>query len=217
MTKQYQFYVPDTSPYHSRFFRPLRSGRDRIALLISILNYIGIYKSLDVKASGSHLILNVSKNSRIVLVDGSQKMFTLAFPFSISEDEQAFVLHSTDAGDLTASLLAAADSILGQNSDFGSGNVEDDDVAAFAEAVLDSTNPNVWALVKEILLSESGYMRVETDPDNEDGHIHPLHHIDLFCSQKAKVKLGLHNPVNERQFLDMLDLESDCHYLSRVG
>ena len=215
MIKQYRFHIPDFPHYRTMLFKPVRSGRDCINLLVTILRFIYNYKTLNVKDSRMQLIIHVSKNSRVILLDDSHKVSSLTFPFTITEDENGYAIRSSATGDLNEDLLEEVNTILGLNSAFG--KVEQGgDLSSIADAIMDmdAPDPRIWSFVTELLLAETGYMRVETDPDNENGQIHPLHHIDIFCTQPAKVKLGLHDPMNEQQILDMLDLETPCHYLS---
>ncbi len=63
---------------------------------------------------------------------------------------------------------------------------------------------------------EDGYVRFDRDEDRVNGHYHPLDHLDVFYSNKATFKLGLRAHLDESQFLDILDIGTECHYLNKL-
>ena len=84
-----------------------------------------------------------------------------------------------------------------------------------------SSDKNFWIFLREILLSEDGYIRYDYDEKGynlarEEGqeHRHPLHHYDIFYTNKATFKLGLHSSISESDFYHLLNVKTDCKHLS---
>ncbi len=52
------------------------------------------------------------------------------------------------------------------------------------------------------------------DKENEDGEYHPLMHLDVYYSNRNTFKIGCRSQMEMEQFMNLLDLNSDCYYLS---
>jgi len=76
---------------------------------------------------------------------------------------------------------------------------------------------DLWGLLIELLNSEDGYLRFDHDAERENGHLHPLNHADLFYTNGATFKLGFHEKIKLDHAVDVLNLDTDCYYLSPVN
>ena len=74
-------------------------------------------------------------------------------------------------------------------------------------------NENFLGFLRELLLMEDGYIRYDYDEEHKNGDLHPLNHYDLFYSSHATFKIGLNAILSEDEFVDLLDIKSDCKYL----
>ena len=64
------------------------------------------------------------------------------------------------------------------------------------------------------MLFEEGYIRYDHDEINENGLLHPLFHYDIFYSSNTTFKIGLKTSINCDHFIDLLQVESNCHFLN---
>jgi hypothetical protein len=67
---------------------------------------------------------------------------------------------------------------------------------------------------------EDGYIRYDMNEvgykeAKEKGfeHRHPLNHLDVFYTSKATFKLGLKKAIINDEFIDYLNIKTDCKYL----
>jgi len=77
----------------------------------------------------------------------------------------------------------------------------------------DQIDRDLWALLRELLLWEDGYIRYDDDVGNENGDIHPRYHLDVFYSGSATFKLGLRQAIQHVTFADILDINTSCRFL----
>jgi hypothetical protein len=206
--KIYSFKV---APFYSAaFFKPVRDKRDYFTLLLNAVRYINIYSSItDPTGATEQLILRVGKSSRL-LFSSEKKSFSVSFPFLITLKNGAYQIYYKNYGEIDSVVISELLKLLKEDSPLFGGEVFD-----FAEVIQDqsATRPLLWHMFRDIVFSESGYMRCDIDIENENGKLHPLHHIDVFFSSNAKVKIGLHEAMDTHSFLDLLDEETDCHFL----
>jgi len=194
------------------FFDPVRSKSDVISLWMYAIKAFLVNQPVAPSSAMAKLSLVVSSMSRIFckLGDG-RKIFSLSFPFSILKNdagEYAFITKERiNVDNKMSSLILAlvhSDRIFGAN-----------DIYQFLEPIddLGDERQRIWVLLRELMLEEDAYVRYDWDKVRQNGHIHPEHHVDLAYSSYGTFKLGLHQIIDERIFADILDIESDCHYL----
>lgn len=54
--------------------------------------------------------------------------------------------------------------------------------------------------------------RYDCDVANENGAVHPLHHYDVFYSSNSTFKIGLKNELEKETLIDLLQIETNCHF-----
>jgi len=52
---------------------------------------------------------------------------------------------------------------------------------------------------------------------HENGKMHPLYHLDVNYSSGASYKIGLYNELQIEEFKEILDITTDCLYLSSAN
>ena len=62
--------------------------------------------------------------------------------------------------------------------------------------------------------TDLGYIRYDYDEKHENEKIHSLHHLDINYSSKGTYKIGLKKALKDEDFIDMLDLRTECKYLN---
>ena len=45
--------------------------------------------------------------------------------------------------------------------------------------------------------------------------IHPVNHYDVNYENSSTYKVGLNNKIGMDEFIDLLNVETDCHFLSK--
>ena len=75
---------------------------------------------------------------------------------------------------------------------------------------------NLWAFFISLYTYESGYVRYDYDPINEDGHLHPIHHLDVNYSSRDSYKIGLNRHMSFHELAELIDVSTDCYYAEKV-
>lgn len=208
MKGYYRFYIDQFQV--AQVFSPIRRKKDVIAVLMRAIKYMLVNNPPPEDYRMGEIILVVSRMSRVIFVSAN-KIFTINFPFFVKNenDELRFYSASHDAIDskVTSNVLGLIES-----EDLFSKN----DVADFFTAMDDASgvDKNLWWLLKDIALSEDGYLRYDYDLERNNGRLHPLNHVDVFYSSSASIKLGLYSQVNADVLVNIMDSMTDCHYLS---
>lgn len=197
------------------FKRAVRTKRDVIAIWMHALKAFLIGDEFVAAADrAGSLTIAISAMSRLFCeTEPGKKAFSVGFPFKIKEEDGErvfrsrgnYLLNSKTTSDILA--LVADDSALDRP-----------DFYTFVEAVEEITADDeyIWGLLRDLMLAEDGYIRYDWDIDREDGEMHPEHHFDVCYSSEATYKVGLSGAVSQKVFIDVLDLETACHFLVRA-
>ena len=194
----------------SRMLSSFREKKDIINLWMSVIKLVLSYsKPSDCDVAGV-LILHVDKMSRI-FISSEEKSFSTSFPFSIYEKDSLLEFGATSCPVVDNKVTSDIISLINANNILCSRNVVE-----FADPLMDiSGDPDmIWELFRDLMLCDDGYIRIDHDPDNENGKIHPLDHIDIFYSQSATFKIGLLERPDLTGFHDILNYRTDCHFLT---
>lgn len=205
--KKYEFSIYKTQ--EDFFFTPIRGHNSYVLLLAEVLNLISVGDSLPIEKSRAKLVIEVEKMSRVHLIS-DKKYFSVNFPFSIIESDR-LEIYSPSVGLINDVTISFIRSVFRD-----SGYLENDCIADFAGNILDHDffSNSWWPLIKELLSLESGYIRYDHDPERANGRLHPLHHLDIFSGSKSTFKLGLNGYISESEFSDMLNLKTDCRFIT---
>lgn len=196
-----------------RSSRPLRSKEEAILLLLYTIRMFDISDFLNDDRM-EQVTISIDKMNRITY-QLSDKMFSLHFPFSIVCDSEEKIVYSSVAGTTINSqvlsfLIEAFERLQGENSTFDT----------VFEIVMENEYSNeffstkqIWILISYLLKYDIGYLRYDYDPAHENGKIHPLHHFDIFLDSAASFKVGLEKKITFDEFLDVLDVSTECAFL----
>ena len=70
-------------------------------------------------------------------------------------------------------------------------------------------------LVNKIIEFEPGYIRYDYDDEHNNGNLlHPLNHLDVNFESNSTFKLGLNKKLKLEEFIDVMNINTDCHFLS---
>lgn len=207
--RKYTFHL---DPYQTELaFSPIRSKLDYVDKLMFATKLMLFPVHPPENMRGSSIILNVAKMSRLTFIS-QNKCFSMNFPFVAKENEDGSFVFSNHAH---PSIDHRATSItLGLMNDFRSQNPSALDLAGLIEEA-ESVDPFAWKLFMDLLTTEDGYVRYDDDPIRENGTRHPRHHLDIFYSNHTTFKLGFRKSTEAEDFIDILNLETDCHFISR--
>ena len=185
------------------FFKPIRSKRDVIILLMKSIKLMLIGDITPIKKPSGHMYLIVSKMSRLFYVK-KDKYFTIGFPFKVINNENRLEFYSSFNelkidNQITSNVLA-----LFPNKIF--------DLEIFFEDLY-CQSESLRVLITSLITYEDGYIRYDCDPERKNGRLHPLNHYDLFYSSNTTFKLGLNKSLDIEKMIDCLSIETECHFI----
>ena len=195
-------------PFQERtFFSPIR---DKIEYArVVVLGARQLIVNIDVGETEitSNMKLIVEKMSRLFFYKGS-KYYSISFPFSsLIDGNEVIELTSYSGKKLDNKIISSIISIL------------DSEQFKLNPSLIDfSIDPNEneflgLMLLEEIFRFEPSYIRYDFDPENEQGKLHPLYHLDINYSQYSTYKLGLNKSITQDYFENLQNLKTDCSYL----
>lgn len=192
-------------------FSPIRSKYDYAEILLSAVKVMLVPTSPNDGQKASEMILHVAKMSRLFF-SRPKKIYSVNFPFvatSHPDGSLSFSSHAHPRIDHKATSIALG--LLTEIKQPGMGAL---DLAAYVDEAA-QVDPYAWDLLLNLLTIEDGYVRYDDDVDNVNGDRHPQHHIDIFYSNHTTFKLGLTGERSQQDILDMLDILTDCHFVSK--
>lgn len=194
-------------------FSPIRSKYDYAEILLSAVKIMMNPTHIPREHVASELILHVNKMSRLFFSQ-PKKIFSVNFPFvaTLQQDQSlTFSSHAHPKIDHKATSIA-----LGLLTELRRPGISALDLAAHVDEAA-AIDPHAWELLLDILTVEDGYVRYDNDIERADGNRHPQHHIDVFYSNRTTFKLGLSAAGSDENLIDMLDIYTDCHFVTRGG
>jgi len=193
------------------FLEAVRTKRDVIVLWMNAIKAFLINQPAEGDQLEATLSIVVVKMSRLFCeLKGGQKIFSIAFPFTVRYEEAAFSFHSREGvlidSRVSSQILALIE---------GGGILNAADFSEFIDPIIEASDidPKLWTLLRELMLSEDAYIRYDRDSERANGHLHPEHHLDLYYSAGGSFKIGLEGSINQETLIGILNLEADCHYL----
>lgn len=190
--------------------KPVRKHQDCIDVILNTMKFWNLFSSKKIDSLSAKLIISVGKMSRLFIIR-ENRVESILFPFTVVESESGVRFISKSIGDITNFHISRASSII-NNQSYNSGCIYE-----FSDSVIDSADvlPNFWGFIRELMDFEGGYVRYDTDAKNENGDLHPLHHLDIFFSSSATFKVGKDNVACYDDLIDVLDVSSGCWYLHK--
>lgn len=192
-----------------KLFAPIRTKRHLLSVLFKSIKIIQINDEPSETLQEGKLILVVSKMSRLFFIT-KNKFFSITFPFIISKNEDGFKITYKDKFEVDNKVSSELISLLMYDEFFDSSCG-----FKFIDTFFDQANvqPKVWSLFIHLLMNEDGYIRYDYDIDRANGLLHPINHYDIFYSSNPTFKIGLKHRIAEDTLIDLLSLETDCHFI----
>lgn len=193
-----------------RILSPIRTKYQLVLLLLNAVKAIRVNHVINDSHAVGQITLSISKMSRITFFL-ENKVFSFAFPFKVIDSDGILSIQSTSIGEIDSVVISEAIQILSNETIQNASCISE-----FATLVLEKgeLRPGFWLFIKELLFMEDGYIRYDIDPERKSGHIHPEHHLDVFYTSKVTFKVGLEHPLNDEELLNILNVSTECHYLS---
>ncbi|WP_076280844.1 hypothetical protein [Paenibacillus odorifer] len=229
MGKYYHYFI--TEGLKEMLSRPIRKKNDILKILLEISSYL-LVNDKPVDRGIGEFIVKVDKMSRVfITLHGDEreiKHYSFNFPFIIedSEENEGFINLKSNKNrikvdSMKLSVLRSV-SATGWFSDEGeiSSTCMLEHYETLEIIIKEIVGPvekyidEVWLLIKELILIEPGYLRYDYDPVYQKDNLHPLHHIDINYTNHITFKLGLESKYLQKMFIDLLDTNTNCHYLA---
>lgn len=190
----------------------IRSKRDVISLLMRSMK-IMLLPAIPAPGAVGSIVLAIDKMSRLFFVL-DDKIFSINFPFVALESGGALAFRSIHHSDINSMVTSQVLSLLDIDNVF-----ENREILHFAEPISDlcQSDEDLWCLFRELLMQEDGYIRYDHDVERVNGHLHPLHHLDVFYTTGNTFKLGLKHIVSLVNFSDVLNVNTNCHYVAPIA
>lgn len=229
MEKKFKFFITDYMNFYDVVNSPIRNKSDIIKVLLLSMKHILLGKQVEDEDKGE-VIISVEKNSRIYFIckkpnELPNKYYSFIFPFFLIENQnKEWNIKCKISQEIISSQLINNLLILEEKGWFSDKNINFNDIDEFACGYIEeledyylenkfNSNAEIssWAIAKQLLTFEPGYIRYDYDPEYEDGDKHPLNHLDINYDSSGTFKLGFGKTIkikerlNFEQFKDILE------------
>ena len=199
---------------YERAKKPLRTKRD---LILLVLHVIRMMESDLVKSEPSNgmVYIVIHKMNRMFFLL-PEKMFSIQFPFGMETDNKKVKrFFDYETGMMLDSLLLSKLILLFEFLDRSQTFDEFfDEIMSAGETGECCNSDAIWNLVKRLLSYDAGYLRYDYDEEHEKGNFHPVNHLDINYENAATFKIGVHERLDRERFQNLLDVTTECEFLS---
>ncbi|WP_417743707.1 hypothetical protein [Salipiger sp.] len=188
-----------------------RKRKDIISFWMHVVKTVVSYTEPAKEQVSGKMLICTDKMHR-VFIHSDTKSFSTSLPFSIKKVDDYFSCTLKTGIEIDSKISSEVIAALSTTASFENG-----EVLGFADDVMGvSDDPDtLWTVLSELINADDGYIRFDHDPDNENGALHPLNHLDIFFSQSATFKVGLHDRLHVDAFSDILNTKTNCHFLMK--
>lgn len=203
--------------YDEKLMKPVRKQEECVSLILELLNILLVGEMIG-NEKGVILII-IDKMSRLFCFSDN-KYFSMVFPFDIEITEERDITYriydSVSGIEIDNRLTALMKRMLDQ-IDFTQNTVDEMIEKAYfdvsGEGYTENEVENCFKLILRLLSMETGYIRYDYDPIHENGTLHPRYHFDVNYSSKGTYKLGINKKMTTEDFVDLLDIKTECRYI----
>ncbi|MCG8994568.1 hypothetical protein LH435_03185 [Laribacter hongkongensis] len=209
MTKKFDLDIDEYQA--SIYLSAIRSKRDIIVIWMETIKNFLVGEPAENQYINARLTIYIGKMSRLFCTsEEGKKIFSVGFPFSVSYANGQYKFFSREGVEIDNKVSSNVIELIDSGEIFGA-----QDFCKFIDPIMEMSeyDPQLWTLMRELMIAEDGYIRYDWDAVREDGHRHPLHHLDVYYSSASTFKIGLGNQIDQPSLMSILDLETDCHYL----
>lgn len=208
------FFAP-TQGVLSQITEPVRNKAASIRTLLRAIKFTLINTYSKDETLPATLLIQVDKMSRIFFQVDDNKCLSIHFPFLVKEDGDNFIkIYAKNGREIDQKISSDLLSIFRNDEDNPGAIINEEEYFEIITSEFEG-DAGVLEVVRELLSYESGYIRYDHDPTRADKKLHPLNHLDVFYSSNTTFKLGLEQKLNLTDFVDVLDLRTDCLFLDK--
>lgn len=193
------------------YLSSIRSKRDVLNLWMeTIKNYLA-GQPAEEKDTVARLSIHIDSMCRLFCtIEGGKKIFSLSFPFSVTLKNDQYRFFSREGVEIDSRVSSNVIALIETG-----GILRAQDFSTFIDPIMEMSeyDPQLWTLVRELMIAEDGYIRYDWDEERQDGHRHPLHHLDVYYSNGNTFKVGLGQQISQPNLVEILDSATNCHYL----
>lgn len=218
MMKEYK--VNMTKKFIDLASKPIRNKNHIINLLLEAIPLINNGELIE-RPMNNYIVLRIDKMKRLFFVI-ENKIFSFNFPFNIerkSESDNPVIYDSLTELELNglnfAVLKVAFEEIFNDKENQGILDIESELLQILSNFDNKPNKDQIWQIIKKLLIFESGYLRFDYDEENQNGKLHPLNHLDINYSSESTYKIGMSKIIDCGTFIDILDINTDSHYISK--
>lgn len=194
-------------------FSPIREKTNVIELLMESIKIMLVNNEMKENLIKGRMLLHVSKMSRLFYFSDN-KYFSINFPFFINQ-ENILSFYSKNIKDIDSRITSDVLGILSSEKNLTASRSLNDLLDFASEIECDEDYRKTFlSFLNELLLFEDGYIRYDFDEIRNNELTHPLNHLDIFYSSGSTFKIGLTKRISEDFLIDLLDLQTDCHFLT---
>lgn len=191
------------------FFIPIRDKVDYARVLLNAARSLIIdYTTGNRSEVAGNFKLVIDKMSRLFFYTNC-KFFSISFPFRVGIDQDGLIEIETYRGRLLDSKAISSSISILKNNQF---LLKPSPIEYFGE--IDGSDIEGLFLLEEIFQFEPAYIRYDNDPDNVNGNLHPLDHLDLNYSSYGTYKIGLKKAIDGSYFENIVNISTDCSFLT---
>lgn len=189
------------------FFVPIRDKAAFARLVVCAARHLLLDNEKATTTPVSKMKLIVDKMSRLFFYKDN-KYFSVAFPLTVITDKKKVTEITTYSGKkLDFVNISAVISILDSDYFKNSRSLIDFPIEPM------SIEASGIYFLEEIMQFEPSYIRYDNDPENQNGKLHPLNHLDINYSQYGTYKLGLESTINGQYFENLQNINTDCSFV----
>lgn len=202
--------------YDEKLMKPVRKQEECVSLILELLNILLVGEMIG-NEKGEILII-IDKMSRLFCFSDN-KYFSMVFPFDIeiTEDITYRIYDSVSGIEIDNRLTALMKRMLDQ-IDFAQNTVDEMIEKAYfdvsGEGYTENEVESCFKLILRLLSMETGYIRYDYDLAHENGTLHPRYHLDVNYSSRGTYKLGINKKMTTVDFVDLLDIKTQCRYIT---
>lgn len=189
---------------------PVRSKKQLDLLLLETIKAF-IIGDIDSNNEIGKIVLHINRMNRFIY-EVENKIFSINCPFTCVKEENSYIFKDTLFGiNIDSQLISSMISII-RNENIDSFEEMIDEIIDMT----DNEDPQlIWEIIKKLHDIEYGYIRYDYDEEGQKGSLHPINHLDVNFMDSNQFKIGLDNKINIDKFIDILDITTECYYLSK--
>jgi hypothetical protein len=215
-----EFKVKMTQSFIELASKPIRTKNHIVMLMLEAIPLLTNGYIVD-RTDKNYIVLRIDKMKRLFFVI-ENKIFSFNFPFNVEmnpgEDNPTIYDSHTEIqieGINHAVITTTYNEIFCDDEYRGMLDLDSEVMLVLESFEMISNKDLIWQVLKKLLVFESGYLRYDYDEEREDGKLHPLHHLDINYSSDSTFKVGINNLINCDYLIDILDINTDSHYISK--